>query len=106
MPKKHILSKQAPEPIGPYSQAVIAGGLVFVSGQIPVDPVTGKIVGDGIEEQTERVLKNVLAILHEAGMAAENVVRTTVYLVDLTDFERMNEVYDRYLGKMPPARAT
>ena len=106
MPKKHVSSTQAPKPIGPYSQAVIAGGLMFVSGQIPIDPATGEFVPGEIEAQTEQVLKNVLAILKEAKMGPENVVKTTVYLADLADFPRMNDVYARFLGKEPPARST
>ncbi|HVR72131.1 MAG TPA: RidA family protein [Vicinamibacteria bacterium] len=106
MPKKHVSSSQAPRPIGPYSQGVIAGGLMFVSGQISLDPDTGEFVPGDIEAQTEQVLKNLLAILKEAKMGPENVVKTTVYLADLGDFPRMNEVYARYLGKEPPARST
>ena len=106
MPKKHVTSTQAPKPIGAYSQGVIAGGLMFVSGQIPIDPATGEFVAGGVEAQTEQVLKNVLAILKEAKMGPENVVKSTVYLADLEDFPRMNEVYARYLGKEPPARST
>jgi 2-iminobutanoate/2-iminopropanoate deaminase len=104
--KKHITSAEAPKPIGPYSQAVVAGGLMFVSGQIPIDPGTDKLVEGGIEVQTERVLKNLMAILKEAKMGPENVVKTTVFLSDLADFAKMNEVYARYLGKQPPARST
>jgi 2-iminobutanoate/2-iminopropanoate deaminase len=106
MPKKHVTSTQAPKPIGPYSQGVIAGGLLFVSGQIPLDPATGEFVPGDVEAQTEQVLKNILAILKEAKMGPENVVKSTVYLADLADFSRMNEVYARYLGKEPPARST
>ena len=106
MPKKHITSTEAPQPIGPYSQAVAAGGLLFVSGQIPLDPASGAIVEGGIEQQTEQVLKNILAILKGAKMGPENVVKTTVFLSDLSDFPRMNAVYERYLGKEPPARST
>jgi 2-iminobutanoate/2-iminopropanoate deaminase len=106
MPKKHITSTQAPKPIGPYSQGVIAGGLMFVSGQIPLDPATGEFVAGDIDAQTEQVLKNILAILREAKMGPENVVKCTVYLADLADFARMNDVYARYLGKEPPARST
>lgn len=104
--KKHITSTDAPKPIGPYSQAVVAGGLMFVSGQIPIDPATDKLIEGGIEAQTEQVLKNLLAILKEAKMGPENVVKTTVFLSDLADFAKMNEVYGRYLGKQPPARST
>jgi len=106
VPKKHYTSSRAPKPVGPYSQSVSASGLLFVSGQIPIDPKTGMLIEGGIEEQTEQVLKNILAILSEVRMTAENVVKTTVYLVDLADFARMNEVYARHLGQEPPARAT
>lgn len=106
MPKKHVTTPQAPQPIGPYSQGVIAGGLLFVSGQIPIDPSTNKLVEGGIEVQTEQVLKNLLAILKEAKIGPENVVKTTVFLKDLADFAKMNDVYARYLGKEPPARST
>lgn len=106
MPKKHYTTSGAPKPIGPYSQAVAAGGLLFVSGQIPLDPATGNLVEGSIEEQTEVVLRNIGAILKEAKMGAENVVKTTVFLADLADFPRMNAVYERFLGKEPPARST
>jgi 2-iminobutanoate/2-iminopropanoate deaminase len=106
MPKKHVTTAKAPKPIGPYSQAIIAGGLLFVSGQIPIDPATGELVEGDIEAQTEQALKNVVAILKEAKMGPENVVKTTVFLKDLAEFARMNEVYTRYLGKEPPARST
>jgi 2-iminobutanoate/2-iminopropanoate deaminase len=106
LPKKHVATKQAPTPIGPYSQGVIAGGLLFVSGQIPIDPATEKLIEGDIKVQTEQVLKNVLAVLKEAKMGPENVVKATVYLADLKDFPDMNEVYGRYLGKEPPARST
>ena len=106
MPKKHVATKQAPTPIGPYSQGVIAGGLLFVSGQIPIDPATDKLVEGDIKVQTEQVLKNILAVLKEAKMGPENVVKASVFLADLADFPQMNEVYGRYLGKEPPARST
>ena len=106
MPKKHVESSQAPKPIGPYSQGVISGGLLFVSGQVPLDPQTGELVTGDIEVQVERVLKNIMAILKEAKMGPEHVVKATVYLADLADFAKMNEVYGRYLGKEPPARST
>ena len=104
--KKHITSADAPKPIGPYSQAVVAGGLMFVSGQIAIDPATDKIVEGDVSAQTEQVLKNLMAILKEAKMGAENVVKTTVFLADMADFAKMNEVYAKYLGKQPPARST
>jgi len=106
LPKKHVQTENAPRPIGPYSQGVIAGGLLFLSGQIPVDPVTNEIVAGDIQAQTERVLQNLLAVLKEAKLGPEHVVKTTVYLKDMADFPRMNEVYARYLGKEPPARST
>ena len=104
--RKHVDSAEAPKPIGPYSQAVVAGGFMFVSGQIPLDPRTNELVEGGIEAQTEQVLKNLMAVLKEAKMGPENVVKTTVFLSDLKDFAKMNEVYARYLGKEPPARST
>lgn len=106
MPKKHVSTSQAPKPIGPYSQGVIAGGFLFASGQIPLDPETHELVGGDIEQQTEQVMKNLMAILKKAKMGPENVVKTTVYLHDIGDFPRMNDVYGRFLGKEPPARST
>jgi 2-iminobutanoate/2-iminopropanoate deaminase len=106
MPKKHVTSPDAPKPIGPYSQGVISGGLLFVSGQIPLDPATGQMVEGDIAVQTERVIKNLLAVLKEAKMGPENIVKTTVFLASMGDFPKMNEVYERYLGKEPPARST
>lgn len=104
--KKHVVTDQAPKPIGPYSQGVIANGLLFVSGQIPIDPATDQLVEGGIEAQTEQVLKNLMGILREVKIGPENVVKTTVFLKDLADFPKMNDVYARYLGKEPPARST
>ena len=104
--KKLVETAHAPRPIGPYSQGVIAQGLLFVSGQIPLDPTSGEIVGGDIETQTEQVLKNLLGVLREAKLGPENVVKTTVFLADLAHFPKMNEVYARVLGKEPPARST
>jgi 2-iminobutanoate/2-iminopropanoate deaminase len=104
--QKRIETTRAPKPVGPYSQAVAAGNMLFASGQIPLDPETGQIVEGDIEVQTERVLKNLMEVLKEAKMSPGNVVKTTVYLTDLADFGRMNTVYERYLGKEPPARTT
>ena len=104
--RKHVISADAPRPIGPYSQGVAAGGFLFVSGQIPLDPRTNELVEGGIEAQTEQVLRNLLAVLKEAKMGPDNVVKTTVFLSDLADFAKMNEVYARDLGKEPPARST
>jgi 2-iminobutanoate/2-iminopropanoate deaminase len=106
MPTKHVTTPQAPEPIGPYSQGVISGGLLFCSGQIPLDPETGEMVEGGVEVQTERVFENLVAVLREAKMGPANVVKTTVYLADMADFSKMNEVYARYLGQRSPARST
>ena len=104
--RKHVSTSSAPTPIGPYSQGVIAGGLLFVSGQIAIDPATNKLLSGDIEAQTEQVLKNLIAILKAAKMGPDNVVKTTVYLADLADFPKMNEVYARFLGTNPPARST
>ena len=104
--RKHVATPHAPTPIGPYSQGVIAGGLLFVSGQIAIDPASNKLLEGDIVAQTEQVMKNLLAVLTAAKMGADNVVKTTVYLSDLADFTKMNEVYGRYLGKTPPARST
>lgn len=106
MPKKIYNSSQAPKPIGPYSQAVAAGGLLFLSGQTPIDPETGEVVEGDIEAQTERAILNLLAVLKEARVSPDNVVKTTVYLMDMKDFPRMNEVYSRYFKADPPARTT
>jgi 2-iminobutanoate/2-iminopropanoate deaminase len=106
VPTKSVSTSQAPQPIGPYSQGVIAGGFLFCSGQIALDPATGQIVGSDVAAQTERVLENLVAVLHEAKMGLENVVKTTVYLAEMTDFPAMNQVYGRYLGEKPPARTT
>jgi 2-iminobutanoate/2-iminopropanoate deaminase len=106
LPKKHIITLKAPRPIGPYSQAVISGGLLFCSGQVALDPTTGELAKGDIAVETEQVLKNLMAVLEEAKMGAANVVRATVYLADFADFGRMNEVYARYFAKDPPARST
>jgi len=106
MPKKHVFTSHAPKPIGPYSQGVISGGLLFISGQIPLDPKTNALVEGEIAVQTEQVLKNLMAVLKEAKIGADNVVKTTVYLADIKDFAGMNDVYARYFGKEPPARTT
>ena len=101
-----VESKEAPAAIGPYSQAIRANGLVFCSGQIPIDPATGKFVAGGIAEQTEQVLKNLSAVLEAAGSSLERVVKTTVFLADMAEFAEMNEVYGRFFTGQTPARAT
>ena len=104
--KKIISTPKAPAAIGPYSQAVEANGMLFISGQIPLDPETGKITDRSIGEQTRQVLKNLGKILEEAGCTFAHVVKTTCYLSDMDNFLAMNEVYGRFFGDDPPARAT
>ena len=102
--KKCIATDKAPQAIGPYSQAVEAGGFIFVSGQVPLVPATGEIVKGDIEAQTTQVLENLREILTAAGSSLAQAVKTTVYLTDITDFSRVNDVYARYFTKEPPAR--
>ena len=104
--KKIITTDRAPKALGPYSQAVIANGFVFVSGQIPLDPAVNQIVQGGIAEQTARVFENLKSVLEAAGSSLENAVKTTVYLKDMGEFAQMNDVYGRYFAAHPPARAT
>ena len=104
--KQIIKTESAPKAIGPYSQAVRAGALVFASGQIPLDPQTGEFVEGGVAEQTEQVLRNLSAVLEAAGTSLDRVVKTTVFLADMNDFAAMNEVYGRYFSQDAPARAT
>jgi 2-iminobutanoate/2-iminopropanoate deaminase len=104
--KDIIATDRAPRAIGPYSQAVRAGDLVFASGQIPIDPATGEFVAGGIAEQTEQVLRNLTAVFSAAGLGLSQVVKTTVFLANMDDFTAMNEVYGRFFGAEPPARAT
>ena len=106
--KTAVRTEEAPAPFqgAPYSQAIKAGGFVFVSGQLALRPDHAEIVGDSIGEQTEQVFANLRAILEAAGSGLDRVVKTTVYLADLGDFARMNEVYARHVGDVPPARAT
>ena len=104
--KNRVQTDSAPKAIGPYSQAIKANGFVFASGQIPLDPSTMQIVEGGIREQTERVMNNLTAVLQAAGSSLDQVVKTTVFLADLTDFGEMNETYGRFFGEAPPARST
>ena len=104
--KESIHTEHAPQAIGPYSQAIKANGLIFASGQIPIDPQTGQFVGGGIQEQTEQVFKNLAAVLEAAGSSLERIVKTTVFLADMQEFGAMNEVYGRFFSTNPPARAT
>ncbi|GHT34571.1 hypothetical protein FACS189427_02110 [Planctomycetales bacterium] len=101
-----ISSKSAPAAIGPYSQGVISGNFLFTSGQIPLLPEDGTFAGGTIEEQTQRVLKNLDAVLAVAGTSWNKVVKTTVFLTDLADFGKMNEIYGKHLGEARPARST
>jgi 2-iminobutanoate/2-iminopropanoate deaminase len=103
--KTIIQTKNAPKAIGPYSQAVKSGNMLFISGQIPIDPVTGTIVKGGIKEQTEQVMKNIAAILEEADFSFNDVVKSTCLLSDISNFASMNEVYALYYKENPPARA-
>lgn len=103
--KRIINTEHAPKAVGPYSQGVAANGFLFISGQMPVDPATSKVVGNNVAEQTEQVLKNIEAILKEAGLTFDNVVKTTCLLSDMDNFVPMNEVYAKYFTKEMPARA-
>ncbi len=104
--QKFIETDRAPRPIGPYSQAVCANGFIFLSGQIPLDPETGLVANGGIEAQTHRVIKNIAAVLEAAGANLGRVVKTTVFLANMDDFPRFNEIYAEYFGETKPARAT
>jgi 2-iminobutanoate/2-iminopropanoate deaminase len=101
-----VQTEKAPAAIGPYSQGIRTGNLVFVSGQIPIDPATGQFIEGGVAEQTEQVLKNLGAVLDAAGSSLSQVVKTTVFLADMKEFAAMNEVYARFFTDVPPARAT
>ena len=104
---KEVRAEAAPAPVGPYSQAVAQDGWIFASGQIPIDPATGELVDGGIEEQTVRVLTNLRAVLHAAGADFSDVVRTTIYLTDLSQFATVNSIYAEHFETRPaPARAT
>ena len=104
--KKIILSQEAPAAIGPYSQAIDIGNLVFCSGQIPLDPKSGNVIQGDIAVQTEQVMKNIQAVLKAADLQLSNVVKTTIFLTDMKDFPRVNEVYGKYFAQNPPARST
>ncbi|BAA29948.1 137aa long hypothetical protein [Pyrococcus horikoshii OT3] len=102
--KEVIFTENAPKPIGPYSQAIKAGNFLFIAGQIPIDPKTGEIVKGDIKDQTRQVLENIKAILEAAGYSLNDVIKVTVYLKDMNDFAKMNEVYAEYFGESKPAR--
>ncbi|HEX5437567.1 MAG TPA: RidA family protein [Gemmatimonadaceae bacterium] len=106
MSTRPIQTELAPAAIGPYSQGIVAGGLLFTAGQIPLDPATGEMVNGGVAEQTTRVLANLTAVLSAAGATWSNVVKTTIFLADLGDFSTVNEVYAQHLGSARPARST
>lgn len=104
--KQPIATKNAPEAIGPYSQAIVHNGIAYLSGQIPLDPATMQMIEGDIVVQTERVMENLQAVLEACGSSFDRVLKTTVFLRDMADFPKMNEVYGRYMGAMPPARST
>jgi 2-iminobutanoate/2-iminopropanoate deaminase len=104
--KEIVHTDRGPKPIGPYSQAVKANGFLYLAGQVALDPKTGELIGSDIRQQTERTLENVKGILEAAGSNLHHVVKTTVFLKDLNDFEAMNEVYGRFFTAAPPARST
>jgi 2-iminobutanoate/2-iminopropanoate deaminase len=106
--KKPVQTAAAPKALGPYAQAIVAGGMIYCAGQIPLDPASGNIVPGGIAEQTERVLENLRAVLKAAGSDLDRAVKTTVFIKNMNDFAAMNEVYGRseYFGPNPPARST
>jgi 2-iminobutanoate/2-iminopropanoate deaminase len=104
--KEIVASPRLPKPAGPYSPAVRANGMVFISGQIPLDPASGALVEGGIAEQTARVLENLKSVLEAAGLSLDHVVKTTVFLKNLAEFGQMNEVYAKFFGPNPPARST
>jgi 2-iminobutanoate/2-iminopropanoate deaminase len=106
LPKKIVFTEKAPKPVGPYSQAVISGDFVFVSGQIPIDPKTSKVIEGGIEAQTVQVLENLKNILESIGLTLDDVVKTSVFLSDLNESQAFNRVYNRYFEVNPPARTT
>ena len=106
MNKEQVYTKKAPEPIGPYSQAIKINNLVFTSGQIAIDPQTGSFISGDIREQTKQTIRNIEAILEAAGSDILKVIKVTVYLKDINEFTAMNEVYEEYFGKSKPARST
>lgn len=104
--KTIVFTDKAPAPVGPYSQAVEAGGFLFCSGQIAINPKTGQVSTGPIEEQTTLVMENIRAVLEQAGLSFQNIVKTTIYLIRMDDFTKVNEVYARYFAEQPPARST
>jgi len=106
MSKKIIFTTEAPVPIGPYSQAVMAGNMLFVSGQIPIDPATGSVVSGGIEQETRQVMLNIGAVLKEAGLSYHNIIKTSIFLKDMNSFGAVNEIYGHFFTGEYPARET
>jgi 2-iminobutanoate/2-iminopropanoate deaminase len=106
MKKKIVSTTDAPAAVGPYSQAVRVGSTIYCAGQIPLDPQSGQIVSKDISEQTRRVLDNITAVLKAEGLTFENIVKTTIFLTDLADFQTVNEIYASYFNQTPPARST
>ncbi len=104
--KRVIKTDKAPKPIGPYSQGILVGKLLFISGQIPVVPETGELIKGDIERETEQILKNIKAIVEETGGGMDNIVKTTIYITDVGNFSKVNETYGKFFQKEPPARAT
>lgn len=105
MPKQPIFTESAPRAVGPYSQAIKAGGWIYLSGQIPIDPTTNQVISGTIEEQTKLVLKNSQQVLEAAGTALENVVKVTLFIADMEDFGKINDVYATFFSSAPPARS-
>ncbi len=106
MAKEVIYTSEAPEPIGPYSQAILSGNTLFVSGQIPIDQSTGKIISDNISAETEQVMKNIKAVLSKAGMNFSHIVKCSIFIRDMNNFPKINEAYGKYFQENPPARET
>jgi len=106
MARQPIRTENAPAPIGPYNQAILVNNQLFVSGQVPIDPKTGEVISGTIEEETELVMQNLLAILKEAGLAFKHVVKCSIFVSDMNNFAAVNAVYGKYFTEMPPARET
>ncbi|MDB5227372.1 MAG: endoribonuclease [Bacteroidota bacterium] len=106
MARKIIYTDDAPEPIGPYSQAIYINGMLFISGQVPLDPFSGALINSGIEDETEQVMQNLKSILQASEMDFSNVVKCSIFLKDMLDFPKVNEVYGKYFKSNPPARET
>jgi 2-iminobutanoate/2-iminopropanoate deaminase len=104
--KTVITTDKAPAPVGPYSQAIEAGGFLFCSGQIAINPASNQVLTGPVEEQTKQVMENIKAVLDKAGLGFQNVVKTTIYLIDMNDCTAVNEVYGKYFKEQPPARST